>query len=69
MIYLKAFEKFSMNLINATNEIFFSVLVAILIVVNSETTWNSALENVYAYIILGNSGVGIAIVLSKSVML
>lgn len=69
VIYLKAYENFSLNLINVSNEIFCSVLAAILLVVNSEAAWNSTLENVYTYIILGNSGVGMAIVLSKSAML
>ena len=55
IIILRPFEEKRNNIIEITNEIFFSILLNSLIFLNSESVWSSTIIDIYMWIIMSNT--------------
>ena len=66
VIILRPFINKKDNIIEITNEIFFSVLLISLIFFNLEKDWNSTIIEVYIWIITSNTLVTFFIIIGKS---
>ena len=72
MIYLiiigvkRPFKKVTDNIIEIMNEVFFLVLLSLLVFFNLEDRWNSTAKNIYLNIIISNSCVILLLMLGNS---
>ena len=66
IVILRPFKEKKDNIIEITNEIFFSVLLSSLIFLNSENDWNSILIDIYIWIIMSNTLTVFIIIICKS---
>ena len=66
IIALRPFKKVTDNLIEIMNEVFFMVLLSLLVFLNKSDEWDSATKNVYLNIIISNSCVILLLMLGNS---
>ena len=67
IIYIKkSFKKMIDNLIDIMNEIYFLVLLILLVVYLQKDQWDSTVKNMYLYIIISNSCVILVLMLGNS---
>lgn len=67
MFYLRPFEKLEDNIVELTNEVFFTFLLTALSHLNTEEKWTKRATDNYLYVLMGNNIVIAAILLSKRV--
>ena len=66
LIIVKPFKQRKDNIIEIVNEWFYLLLVSLLSYFNTEDRWAGVMENIYLWIILGNSMTIIMIMISKN---
>jgi hypothetical protein len=65
LAYLRPFELAENNIVELTNEVFFTFLLTSLCYLNTEARWNGTATDVYMYILMGNNIAIATILFSK----
>ena len=69
IIILRPFKSIKDNIIEISNELYFSILLSSLTFLNSETDWNSSITNIYMWVIGSNGFIIFFVITGKPLII